>query len=303
MDIQKAKEFIRKNARPVELAEFQCRFENGSGAALAQAMAAYQNPDGGFGHALEPDNWNPGSSPITTNDAIGRLFEAGALDKAGAITEGIVRYLSGGDGFERKKQRWLFAIDGNQDHPHAIWWEKEGDGISGWNPTVSLAAFLVCTGTPGPWRGLVKEAFLELEQTEEKAADGLKCYILAWELLKSHGVEGVIEFDRARTAIQAALSRGICRDPGKYGMEYVPAPSWFFQSNLSFLYEEARPLIRAELAALERLQMEDGGFDICWQWHTPYPDEFEQARAWWRPRVTMEKLGFYRLFEGERFIK
>ena len=38
--------------------------------------------------------------------------------------------------------------------------------------------------------------------------------------------------------------------------------------------------------------MDDGGFDITWKWYTPYPDEYEQARAWWRPRITIEKLIF-----------
>ena len=46
-----------------------------------------------------------------------------------------------------------------------------------------------------------------------------------------------------------------------------------------------------EKEILGKLQMKDGGFDITWKWYTPYP-EFEQARAWWRPRITIEKLLF-----------
>ena len=192
MDVQKAKDFIRQNARAVELAEFRCHLENGPAQALAEALKPYQNPDGGFGHALEPDNWNPHSSPISTNDAIGRLFAAGALDKAGDMCQAMVRYLTSGQGFDTEKQRWLFAIDTNKDAPHAVWWEKQGDGISGWNPTVSLAAFLVCMGAPGPWRGLVSEAFRDLEQPGEKSGDGAKCYMLAWNLLKHYGIGDVV---------------------------------------------------------------------------------------------------------------
>ena len=44
---------------------------------------------------------------------------------------------------------------------------------------------------------------------------------------------------------------------------------------------------------LGSLQQEDGGFDISWQWHTDY-EEFAQAREWWRPRITLDKLLFYR---------
>lgn len=297
MDTRKAEDFIRGNARPIELAEFRCYFENGPKQALVDALRPYQNPDGGFGHALEPDNWNPASTPITTNDAIIRLFEAKALEAAGEMAQGIVRYLASGQDFDREKRRWLFATSSNQGHPRAAWWGKEGDGIAGWNPTVSLAAFLVCMGEPGPWRELVAEAFQDLGQAEEKLGDGLKCYMLAWKLLQSYGIEGVIDFEKAREAIRKALEQSICRDTAKYGVEYAPSPSWFFQDASPFWFEGARPLVQAELEALGRLQLEDGGFDITWQWHTPYTEEFAKARDWWRPRVTLEKLRFYNQYK------
>ncbi len=81
-----------------------------------------------------------------------------------------------------------------------------------------------------------------------------------------------------------------------YGVEYVVSPSWFFQGSSTFLIPDLLPLIQPEREALGKLQLEDGGFDISWVWHTPYKREFQQARKWWRPRVTMEKLLFYRQF-------
>ena len=69
-------------------------------------------------------------------------------------------------------------------------------------------------------------------------------------------------------------------------------PSDFFCGTYSeFITSEIKPLIEAEKNILGKLQMEDGGFDITWKWYTPY-SEFEQARAWWRPRITLEKLLF-----------
>ena len=89
-----------------------------------------------------------------------------------------------------------------------------------------------------------------------------------------------------------AIDNSICKDIEKYGVEYVPMPSDFFSSSyLELITPEIKPLIAAEKDILGKLQMEDGGFDITWNWYTPYP-EFEQARAWWRPRVTIEKLLF-----------
>ena len=43
---------------------------------------------------------------------------------------------------------------------------------------------------------------------------------------------------------------------------------------------------------LPNLQKEDGGFDISWNWYNDY-SEFEIARKWWRPRITIDKLLFF----------
>ncbi|RKJ40346.1 hypothetical protein D7X94_08350 [Acutalibacter sp. 1XD8-33] len=287
MNVKKAEQFILENARPVELAKFQRQFQNGSVDAVIQALKPFQNPDGGFGHALEPDNWNPNSSPMTTNNALFHLFEAGALKEAEDMARGMAQYLK--SSVDPEKLLWPGSIDSNKDYPHAIWWERQEDDEVTWNPGVSLAAFLVCMGEGEPWRGQVQKAFQELEK--ERDDNTLKCFILAYGLLKQSGVEEIVDFDHARQAIQICVQKAVCTDVSKYGVEYVPTPSTFPGE---FLPESLVPQIRAELAVLDRLQMEDGGFDIPWQWYTPYEKEFQQARAWWRPRITIEKLSFYR---------
>lgn len=54
---EKARSFIYHNARPLDIARWQYHFEGGSNEAVLTALAAYQNEDGGFGHALEADAW------------------------------------------------------------------------------------------------------------------------------------------------------------------------------------------------------------------------------------------------------
>ena len=65
----KAREFIYRNARPLDLARFQYHFENGSKEAVMSALSYYQNADGGFGSAVEPDCWNPNSIPLHSGSA------------------------------------------------------------------------------------------------------------------------------------------------------------------------------------------------------------------------------------------
>lgn len=97
---QKAKEFIYRNARPLDLARFRYHFENGSTEDVLNALAFYQNEDGGFGHALEPDSWNPNSSPIQTWYATEILREIGFTDSSHPITAGILKYLESGRDFD-----------------------------------------------------------------------------------------------------------------------------------------------------------------------------------------------------------
>ena len=63
---EKARGFIYRNARPLDLALWKYHFENGNREDVLTALMAYQNADGGFGHALEADSFNPNSAPIQT---------------------------------------------------------------------------------------------------------------------------------------------------------------------------------------------------------------------------------------------
>ncbi len=293
MNKNAAIEFVLQNARPLELAVYKYFFENESNQAVIDELLKFQNSDGGFGNALEPDFFNPNSSPIATNDAIITLSRVNALDRDSDILKGIVRYLESCDSFDGDKKRWLFAIDSNKDYPHAIWWQKKGDGISGFNPSISLAAFLICySNRASLYEKIIKEGFEYLENAEEISGDSLKCFLLAHELLKANSINDIIDLEHFKDLLCKAIDNSICKDIEKYGIEYVPMPSDFFSgSYLEFITPEIKTLITAEKGILGKLQMEDGGFDITWKWYTSYP-EYEQARAWWRPRITIEKLLF-----------
>jgi hypothetical protein len=294
MNKNAAIKYILENARPLDLAVYKYFFENESNQAVIDELSKFQNADGGFGHGLEPDFFNPNSSPIATNDAIITLSRVNALDRDSAIVQGIVKYLESHDSFNEDKKRWLFAIDSNNDYPHAIWWEKKGDGISKFKPSISLAAFMVCYGNRTYlYDEIIKEGFEYLQNGGEVGGDDINCYLLAYELLTQNRIDNIVDIKVFKDLLCKAIENCICKDTEKYGVEYVPMPSVIFAGRyLEFIIPEIKPLITAEKDILGKLQMEDGGFDITWKWYTPYPDEYEQARAWWRSRITIEKLLF-----------
>ena len=65
-----AREFLKTQARPLDRALFEVRFEGASVEHVVDELAAFQNKDGGFGHALEPDLRTPTSSALISGSWI-----------------------------------------------------------------------------------------------------------------------------------------------------------------------------------------------------------------------------------------
>jgi hypothetical protein len=79
-DIDAAARYLAANARVLERRRFERLFAGGGPLPLRDAVAAYRNPDGGFGHALEPDGRSPGSQPTAIEFGLSVLHEADAWD-------------------------------------------------------------------------------------------------------------------------------------------------------------------------------------------------------------------------------
>ena len=92
-----------------------------------RALSAYQNLNGGFAHAIEPDYWNPVSSPIQTWCALEILCEAGTDDKASPIIRNVLHYLGSSESFAENK--WLNEIESNNNYPHAQWWHFDEKSV------------------------------------------------------------------------------------------------------------------------------------------------------------------------------
>ena len=74
----RAREFLLEHARPLERALFLRDFEDGSAHDVLDALSAFRNQDGGFGHGLEPDLALPASSVLATSHALHILHAVGA---------------------------------------------------------------------------------------------------------------------------------------------------------------------------------------------------------------------------------
>lgn len=295
---EKARKFIYRNARPLELARWKYHFENGSAEDVVKILSVYQNEDGGFGHALEADNWNTHSTPVTTWSATTYLREIGFPDCADAMIQGILKYLDSGKDFAEGK--WFNVVAGNNDYPHAIWWEcKEAAGMPGDNPTVSLAGFILKFADKDSAlyykaQAIVKQAVEAFLENGSEEFHTLKCF---YELLRyCEEMKDFALFDLSvfQTKLYEMISRVICKEPEKWFTDYVCKPSMFWEKGCSYIDEE---LAKVEADMIMRRQLPDGSFPITWQWWTEYK-EFEISANWWKSCIIIDNMLYLRALSG-----
>ena len=80
-DFDAAADFLAASARVLDRRVFQRLFCGGAAEPVRDAVAAYRNADGGFGHALEPDCRTAASQPAAVEMALRIMDLADAWDE------------------------------------------------------------------------------------------------------------------------------------------------------------------------------------------------------------------------------
>ena len=125
IDIAAARQFLAASGRVLEQRRFERLFGEGRPEYVRDAVAAYRTPDGGFGHALEPDGRGPGSQPLAIQFALEALDEADAWDDG--LVLGALGWLEAN---APREGGAVFVAENIAGWPHAPWWVPE-DGRPG----------------------------------------------------------------------------------------------------------------------------------------------------------------------------
>jgi hypothetical protein len=275
-DTHAARRFVTLHARLIDR-----RRMDGDAALVRSALAAYQNPDGGFGY-LEPDLPDRGSQPITALAALEVLHEIEA-----APDDPLIADLG----------RWLETVthpDGGLDFvlpydpaaiPHAPWMAPPDERSSSLHMTAAVAAAAHRAGmADGPGRAW-------LERTSA----------FVWQRLEHPGprpgyetkytidfLDAVPDRERAEGALDAIAGTL----PGR---ESIPVPGGTEGEALTALTIAPRPghvgrrlfdaeAIERQLDALAAAQQADGGWTFDWL-------AWDDAVAWaWRGKLTVDAL-------------
>lgn len=111
-----ARRFLRTEARPLDRAVFEHRFEEGPAEQVIEELAAYGNADGGFGHALEPDLRTPSSSALCTGIALDLLRELDCTSDHRLVAGAVVFLL---ETFDEQRNVWRAIPHDANDYAHA----------------------------------------------------------------------------------------------------------------------------------------------------------------------------------------
>ncbi|MFJ2031613.1 hypothetical protein [Streptosporangium sp. NPDC087985] len=252
-----ARAFILREGRLLERRLFATLFQAAPAAGVVDSLRAYQNPDGGFGHGLEPDKRCPDSLPIDVETAFQTLVAAG------------------GPPAERMVSRacdWLATVAAPggavslsfpvmEAYPRAVHW-SDWTYTPGLNPTAGLAGLLHRMGMDHPW---LTRATDWCWSALENGFPG-DAHAMAETLVF---LEHVPDRDRAEPLAERVGEwlpklnwyRADPADPG-YGvtpLHLAPTPD----SRWRRLFTD--DLIEGHLDRLVRDQQPDGGWAITWE--------------------------------------
>ena len=294
--------WIYRNARSIDLSRWSFHFEHGCPEAVLNALSKYQNGDGGFGHALEADSWNPNSSPIQTWQATEIIHEIGYYDPDTPVTAGILKYLDSGADFNGKI--WRCLVLSNNDYPHASWWQAEPDTIDQctYNPTAALAGFGLLMADHNSelyekCSQIAREAFDHyMQRGPENDMHTVRCYVRLYEYCELSDTHDVIDLCKLCEKLDEDIKNQIDRDAKLWDTNgYFSRPSVFFNTPGSVFCEQNKDTAELECDLIIKTQNAEGVWDVPWNW-TDYPNEWIISENWWKADIAVKNMLYLKNF-------
>lgn len=262
--MQRTLDFMAAHARLLDRRRMDMAVGDGDPDAALAALAAYRNPDGGFGWALEPDLRGPGSQPVAALHAFEVLEEVAPVTSPLAV--GLLDWL---DAIALPGGALPFALPGGAGPGSAPMWAS----VDTTTPSLHMTAVVLGIAH----RVARHDAAVAAHPWLRRATDWALAAIAAME-----GPGHAIEFRYVLGLLDAVeavgeLERLAAHLPADATMPVVGGRPDEAMRPLDFSPEPGRPLrslidpraIAADLDRLEAERRDDGGWDVDWAHWSP----------------------------------
>lgn len=285
----RARDYLFRHGRPLDQARFAFRFEHGPAGAVLDELARYQNPDGGFGHGLEPDLRTPASSAVATSFAFALLREVGA-SAADPVARRAIEYLV--KAFDSERSVWTIVPPEVEDAPHAPWWTyadiDRTFNSSRINPTADLLGVLCDYAPLVPASLLADLTSTVLERLAAAPPEAIDFRCVVTLAAARHLPEPVHE--RVRRVLVEGASRVVDLNPDAWAtyvlqpLDVAPSP----QSPLAGVID--RGAIDANLDYWIDRQQPDGSWALSWNWSEVDQQAWQRAERDGKGHQIVERL-------------
>ncbi len=278
---------MRPRARPLDILVWQVAQAQQPWQAAVPVLTTYQNPDGGFGHGIEPDVWHPASSPLATTVALQYAHTLG-IPVAHELWQRALRYLIGA--YDTAAGKWHPMAAGVNAYPHAPWWhadEQTGQNSldKDWpNPSVEIIGYLQAhvgeIGEMDHWYAALLEYVVRADTIESHA---LACYVRAYPWLPKSIQTRIFPH------LVRLLRQVIHPTPADWLVAYVPTPLDYVTHPQAPFADQLADMIDVQLDQWCLHVRAHGSWVPTWQWGQ-YADAWTTAQQWWTGKMTVERL-------------
>lgn len=285
---QRARAFVVTQGRELERRRFEFHFESGSPAAVLDALASYQNDDGGFGHGLEPDLRTTASSAIATTVGFQILREVQAPADHALARKGIEYFLAT---YDESRQVWPIVPPAANAAPHAPWWNYAKSAATFGqflvNPRAEIVGYLhdFSAGVPPILLTTLTGAVLAHLDSLPDAME-MHDILCASRLAETNALPNK---ERVWEKLARAAAHSVARDAEQLA-GYTLKPLWLVSSPESPLAAGLANEVEMNLDFEIEQQGADGSWSPNFSWGGQYPAAWQTAKREWQAKIAVDTL-------------
>jgi len=292
--------YLETSARPLELSLFNYFYRKAPRDSVVSQLVKFLNPDGGFGHALEPDMRSPTSSTLATEHGLRILVEMDIPSKH-PMVRGAVSYLF--QSLDQETKTWRVVPTDVNDYPHAPWWHDEDGSLAKVFDNyliIPRAGILACLChyhnlLPAWWLDdLIDVTIADISDMDsEQFGGGGDSLVYTRRLAES----SFLPFSRKHgliSRVRELADEIVTRNPYEWS-DYCAPPLKLAPTPESITSDVLADCLPPHLDYLIENQDAEGFWDVTWSW-SDYPEEWEATKVEWRGVLTLETLKYLEVF-------